>query len=62
MSREYVPVALRRLVSDRARGYCEYCQSPGQVALESLIIEHIFPISRGGKTVAENLALACQQL
>jgi HNH endonuclease len=25
-----------------------------------LVIEHIFPLSQGGTTVAENLALACQ--
>ena len=25
MSRTYIPVALRRLVSERANGRCEYC-------------------------------------
>ena len=59
MPREYIPAALRRLVMDRARGYCEYCRSSGRFALESMEIEHIMPVSRGGETVADNLALAC---
>jgi HNH endonuclease len=59
MSREYIPVALRQLVIDRALGYCEYCRSSGDFALESMEFEHIVPVSQGGKTVAENLALAC---
>jgi HNH endonuclease len=59
MSREYIPVALRQLVIDRAFGYCEYCRSSGDFALESMEFEHIVPISQGGTTVAENLALAC---
>jgi hypothetical protein len=59
MSREYIPVALRQLVIDRACGYCEYCRSSGDFALESMEFEHIVPVSQGGTTVAENLALAC---
>ena len=59
MPREYIPAALRRLVMERARGYCEYCRSSGRFALESMEIEHIMPVSRGGETVADNLALAC---
>jgi hypothetical protein len=59
MPRAYIPAALRRLVVDRACGYCEYCRSSGRFALESMEIEHIIPVSRGGETVAENLALAC---
>jgi HNH endonuclease len=59
MSREYIPVALRQLVTERAIGYCEYCRSSGDFALESMEFEHILPVSQGGATVAENLALAC---
>jgi hypothetical protein len=59
MSREYIPVALRQLVIDRALGYCEYCRSSGDFALESMEFEHVVPVSQGGTTVAENLALAC---
>jgi 5-methylcytosine-specific restriction endonuclease McrA len=59
MSREYIPIALRRIVIDRACGYCEYCRSSGDFALESMEFEPIVPVSQGGTTVAENLALAC---
>jgi 5-methylcytosine-specific restriction endonuclease McrA len=62
MPRDYVPAALRRLVVDRACGYCEYCRSSGRFALESMEIEHIIPVSRGGATVADNLALALPRL
>jgi HNH endonuclease len=59
MARPYVAAELRRLVSDRAGGYCEYCKFPVKFALESMEVDHTFPFSLGGKTIAENLALAC---
>lgn len=59
MPREYITATLRKLVVNRARGYCEYCRSSGKFALESMEIEHVIPVSRGGETIAENLALAC---
>jgi hypothetical protein len=60
MSSEYIPVALKQLVFDRANGICEYCWSQARFAIDPLVIDHILPVSRGGKTVAENLALTCQ--
>lgn len=60
MSSEYIPVALRQQVFDRARGMCEYCRSQAKYAIDALVIDHIQPISRGGKTIADNLALSCQ--
>ena len=60
MSSQYVPVALKRLVFKRANGMCEYCRSPVKYAIDSLVMEHIQPISQGGQTLAENLALSCQ--
>jgi HNH endonuclease len=59
MPKEYISVSLRQLVIDRASRFCEYCRSSGDFALESMEIEHIVPVSRGGETIAENLALAC---
>jgi hypothetical protein len=55
----YIPTFLRRLVIRRARGRCEYCRlsQAGQEA--TFHIDHIVPVAAGGKTVAENLALAC---
>lgn len=60
MSSEYIPVALRQLVFDRAKGTGEYCRSQSKFAIDPLITEHIRPVSRGGKTAEDNLALACQ--
>lgn len=57
---EYVSAALKRLVFERARGMCEYCRSQAKYAVDPLVMEHIQPVSRGGKTSAENLALSCQ--
>jgi 5-methylcytosine-specific restriction endonuclease McrA len=60
MSSEYIPVALKQLVFERAAGMCEYCRSQAKFAIDPLVIDHIQPVSRFGKTVADNLALACQ--
>jgi HNH endonuclease len=60
MSSEYIPVALKQLVFERAKGLCEYCRSQARFAIDPLVIDHIQPVSRGGKTIAENLALSCQ--
>ena len=60
MSSSYVPVALKQLVFARASGLCEYCRSQSKYSIDPLVMEHIQPISRGGKTIAENLALSCQ--
>jgi hypothetical protein len=54
-----IPASLRRLVIQRADNRCEYCgiSQIGQVA--TFHIDHIVPVVAGGKTIAENLALAC---
>jgi hypothetical protein len=54
-----IPASLRRLVVQRADNCCEYCgiSQIGQVA--TFHIDHIIPVVAGGKTSAENLALAC---
>ena len=60
MSREYIPVALKQQVFNRAQGTCEYCRSQARFSPTNFVIEHIIPVSRGGATIADNLALACQ--
>lgn len=60
MPKDYITVALKRLVFDRAKGCCEYCRSQARFAIESLVIEHVIPVSRNGATIDANLALACQ--
>jgi hypothetical protein len=54
-----IPAALRRLVVQKADNRCEYCgiSQIGQVTI--FHIDHIIPVVVGGKTSAENLALAC---
>jgi hypothetical protein len=51
---------LKDFVFKRAKGLCEYCKSPANISSQAFVMEHIIPKSKGGKTVSENLALACQ--
>lgn len=60
MSDERRVAELRETVVARAGGCCEYCLSQARFATQSFSIEHIIPRNRGGRTVLENLALACQ--
>lgn len=55
----YIPPFLRKLVIRRAKNCCEYCglSQAGQEA--TFHIDHIIPLASGGKTTADNLALAC---
>ncbi|WP_020559720.1 HNH endonuclease [Thiofilum flexile] len=57
---EYIAKALRLKVAERAKGCCEYCWSQALYATQSFSIDHIFPVSLGGITEADNLALSCQ--
>ncbi len=54
----YVSAEMRKFVSDRAHGRCEYCRV-GQFSIVRHHIEHIVPLKHGGQTVLENLALSC---
>jgi HNH endonuclease len=55
----YIPVALRRLVEERANYKCEYCLLPAGVSFFSHEIDHIIAQKHGGVTDADNLALTC---
>jgi HNH endonuclease len=55
----YVPVALRRLVIERAQEKCEYCLFPQFASLFSFEIEHVIAEKHDGETIEANLALAC---
>lgn len=57
---EYIAVKLRNLVKKRADFHCEYCRIPEDFSPQPFCFEHILPKFAGGKTSAENLALACQ--
>jgi HNH endonuclease len=54
----FIPKSLRDLVVKRAKGRCEYCQT-AQVIVIEMEIDHIIPVSLGGKTIAANLANTC---
>lgn len=58
MSRN-IPITLRQVVMERAGGRCEYCLLPQSASAFEHEPDHIIPIQHGGKTKADNLALAC---
>ena len=55
----YIPVALRRLVHERAGGACEYCLVPEAMTFAPHEVDHIVAQKHGGATDADNLALSC---
>lgn len=59
MSHAHVPVALRRLVRDRALDRCEYCLLPEAFSFAPHWLDHIIAEKHGGKTEADNLANSC---
>ncbi|HEY7543460.1 MAG TPA: HNH endonuclease signature motif containing protein [Blastocatellia bacterium] len=59
MSLTYIPADLRRLVESRAGSRCEYCSLPSTFAFFPHEIDHVIAEKHGGRTEAENLALAC---
>lgn len=55
----YIPADLRKKVISRAGNACEYCHLSQKGQEATFHIDHIIPEISGGKTVFENLALAC---
>jgi hypothetical protein len=55
----YIPVALRRLVYERANGCCKYCFTPEIAAFATHEVDHIIAEKHGGRTQEDNLALSC---
>jgi hypothetical protein len=51
---------LRQQVINRAGNRCEYCLSHQDYVMGKLQIDHIFPVSKGGKNTEDNLCLACE--
>ncbi|MGI8883065.1 MAG: HNH endonuclease [Pyrinomonadaceae bacterium] len=54
-----VSAKLRRDVTKRAKGFCEYCRSNSAFSDSPFDVEHIISILFDGKTILENLALSC---
>ena len=59
MSSTYIPVALRRLVEERAKYQCEYCLLKANLSFFPHEIDHIIAEKHQGKTEANNLAYTC---
>lgn len=59
VSKTYIPVALRELVSNRSDGSCEYCRINQMFSGLSFQIDHIISETHGGETTPENLAYSC---
>ena len=59
MAQTYVPAAVVRSVTERAKGQCEYCRCLACFHSDPFAVEHIVPETRGVATEASNLALAC---
>ncbi len=50
---------LLALVRSRAGDRCEYCQMHQSLQGATFHLEHVIPLSHGGETAEQNLALAC---
>jgi hypothetical protein len=59
VAQKYVPVALRRLIRERAGGRCEYCLMPERFTLAAHWVDHVVAEKHGGLTEEGNLALSC---
>ena len=55
----YIPEILRQEVAERAEYRCEYCLIHQADSLYKHEIDHIIPEQHRGKTLSENLCLAC---
>lgn len=60
MARDRPNAQQRRQIAVRANYLCEYCLCPDDFSPQSFVFEHIVPVSKGGQTVLDNLAFACQ--
>lgn len=60
MNKVRVTAQMRRIVRERAGGYCEYCRCSVRFSPQPFSVEHIVPRSKGGETELDNLAFSCQ--
>ena len=58
-NRHSVTEDVRREVSRRSHGLCEYCHTTEQWQYVRFTIDHVIPLSNGGSHGIENLAYAC---
>ena len=58
-SSTYISPSVRRLVAERAKSRCEYCQLQQELCPDTFEVDHILPRALGGKTEPNNLCYAC---
>jgi hypothetical protein len=51
--------SLTELVALRAGRRCEYCHAPQELTGQTFHVDHIIPLSAGGRTIPDNLCFAC---
>ncbi|HEY7493873.1 MAG TPA: HNH endonuclease [Candidatus Tectomicrobia bacterium] len=56
---ESISRATRDKIASAAHYRCEYCQTAQEISGAQMHIEHIIPLSRGGRSDESNLCLAC---
>ncbi|MBI3914325.1 MAG: HNH endonuclease [Chloroflexi bacterium] len=59
MATPRIPAKLRREIRVIAKVRCEYCQSAELLMGVTFEVDHIVPLSAGGKTEMSNVCLAC---
>ena len=57
--RKRLPVALRKLVQERAQGRCEYCLLHEEDAVFPHVVDHVVARKHRGLTEADNLSWSC---
>lgn len=59
MAKTYISTKIKKIVKNRAFGYCEYCQCPSEISTDTFSLEHIIPRSKNGTNNLDNLAFSC---
>jgi hypothetical protein len=60
MSEWGVTARQKESLANQAGRCCEYCRAPSRYSASPFSIDHVIPQARGGATVNDNLAYACQ--
>ena len=61
MSVDYVPKKLQQKIARSAKERCGYCLVSALITGVDVQVEHLWPTSKGGLTVEDNLWLACSE-